>query len=256
MPERNVRPGILTSEAINRLSWPQEVFYRRLMSVVDDYGRFDGRNSVLRATLYPLRLDHVSDADVGKWKLATAEAGLVSVYIVDNKEFIEMRKFDQRMRGKPKWPAPVDSESPQLAASCREPPPSSETETETNPPLPPVAGGRRAPPGFSSAFLRVWAAAPSMSRDRSSRAESFKVWREHKLEVRCAEVLESLERWKQSAQWQKDDGQYVLGLHRWLRNRKYEEVPSGEASNESEPREPTEEELERAYGGGGKGEAA
>lgn len=139
MPERVVRPGILTSDAINRLSWQEEVFYRRLMSVVDDYGRFDGRDSVLRANLYPLRLDHVSDSDVRKWKTSCSEAGVVRLYFVDEKPFIEILKFDQRMRGKPRWPAPIDGDltatrgnSQQSAATRAKIRLSSETNTETN----------------------------------------------------------------------------------------------------------------------------
>jgi hypothetical protein len=131
MPERIVRPGILSSDAVNALTWAEEVFYRRLMSVVDDFGRFDGRNQVLRASLYPLKLNHVSDSDVAKLKAGCASAGLVRIYFVDNKEFIEIYKFDQRMRGKPRWPAPNDGESPQLAATRGECPPSSYAETET-----------------------------------------------------------------------------------------------------------------------------
>lgn len=139
MPERMIRPGILSSEPVNRLPWAEEVFYRRLMSIVDDYGRFDGRNSVLRANLYPLKLDHVSDSDIGKWKAVCANAGLVRVYFVDEKEYIELLKFNQRLRGKPKWPDPIGGDSPQSAASCGIPPPSSHTETHTETQ---AAGGR------------------------------------------------------------------------------------------------------------------
>jgi hypothetical protein len=39
MPSRLLREGILDSEAVNALSFAAEVFYRRLMSVVDDFGR-------------------------------------------------------------------------------------------------------------------------------------------------------------------------------------------------------------------------
>jgi hypothetical protein len=57
MPDRILRAGIIKSGAVNALGWPAEVFYRRLMSVVDDFGRYDGRSSILRADLYPLKVD-------------------------------------------------------------------------------------------------------------------------------------------------------------------------------------------------------
>jgi len=110
MPERILRPGILTSDRVSRLSWPGEVFYRRLMSVVDDYGRFDGRISILRAACYPLQLSKVSDSDIGKWRLETANAGLVRIYCVDAKEFVELADFRQRMRAaKSRYPAPLEN---------------------------------------------------------------------------------------------------------------------------------------------------
>lgn len=109
MPDRILRAAILTSESVNSLSWPAEVFYRRLMSVVDDFGRYDGRSSVLRAVLYPLRLDKVSEPDVVKWMGECSEAALVRGYVVSNKQYVEVQKFGQRLRAmSSKWPAPAD----------------------------------------------------------------------------------------------------------------------------------------------------
>ena len=56
MPNRVIREGILTSERIEMLGWAEEVFYRRLMSVVDDFGRYYARPALLRAACYPLLL--------------------------------------------------------------------------------------------------------------------------------------------------------------------------------------------------------
>lgn len=113
MPDRIVRTGILTSDAVNRLSLGGEVFYRRLMSVVDDHGRYDGRTEILRAVLYPLRLQAVSSPDIGKWIRETEEAGLVRRYLVEQKPFLEVVKFGQKIRSRSKWPDP-----PTSADSC------------------------------------------------------------------------------------------------------------------------------------------
>lgn len=82
MPNRILREGILTSERVASLNWAEEVFYRRLMSVVDDYGRYTANPKLIRAACYPLIVDKVSDADINKWMAKCAEAGLVSVYSV------------------------------------------------------------------------------------------------------------------------------------------------------------------------------
>jgi uncharacterized phage protein (TIGR02220 family) len=107
VPDRIIRAGILTSEAVNSLSWQAEVFYRRVMSVVDDFGRYDGRPSVLRAALYALKIDRVSEPDIGKWIGECQEAGLVRMYTVDGKPYLELSKFGQKIRTlKSKWPDP------------------------------------------------------------------------------------------------------------------------------------------------------
>jgi len=109
MPTRMVRDGILSSERIALLNWAEEVFYRRLMSVVDDYGRFSAHFSLIRAACYPLKLEKVSDSDVGKWLLATEKAGLVRVYpATDGKRYLEIQDFGQRVQSKSKYPAPIE----------------------------------------------------------------------------------------------------------------------------------------------------
>lgn len=107
MPSRILREGILTSERVAALAWDEEVFYRRLMSVVDDFGRFHGNPKLVRAACYPLHLEKVSDADIVKWLRATEKAGLVSVYPApDGKRYLEMLDFRQQVRAKDsKFPA-------------------------------------------------------------------------------------------------------------------------------------------------------
>ena len=110
MPGRIVREGILTSERVDALSWQAEVLYRRLMSVVDDYGRFYGRPALIRAACFPLRLDHVSDSDIGKWLRETEKTGLVRAYQVEGKGFLELLDFRQNVRAKEsRFPAPGTS---------------------------------------------------------------------------------------------------------------------------------------------------
>lgn len=106
MPNRILREGILTSERVAMLGWAEEVFYRRLMSVVDDFGRFTANPKLIRAACYPLLVDKVSDADVGKWLAKCAEAALVSVYPApDGKRYLQLHDFKQQTRAeKSKYP--------------------------------------------------------------------------------------------------------------------------------------------------------
>jgi len=136
MPNRILREGIITSEPVNRLSWPAEVFYRRLHSIVDDYGRYYGNLELLRAGLYPLKLDSVSSADVGKWLSECEAGGLVSVYDVEQRKFLAVIKFGQHIRAKcSKFPDPPDLDEVKCTCIADEahmrPNANAETETET-----------------------------------------------------------------------------------------------------------------------------
>lgn len=107
MPSRLIREGILTSDRINALSPEAEVFYRRLMSKVDDHGLFDARPSVLIAALYPLRLS----TDVNTCLQLLSEcvrAKLVRVYEIDGKRFLQMLDTRWKTRSEPKFPPPSD----------------------------------------------------------------------------------------------------------------------------------------------------
>jgi hypothetical protein len=106
MPTRLIREGILDSDAVNSLSWPAEVFYRRLMSVVDDFGRFDGRIPVLKSRLYPLQLERVRDADIPRWIAECEKAGLIRVYTNAGKPYILFNKLGEPRAKESKYPAP------------------------------------------------------------------------------------------------------------------------------------------------------
>lgn len=128
MANRVLRSGILDSDRINKLTWAGEVFYRRLMSVVDDFGRYDARPQVLRADLYKLKLDKVSESDVEKWMGECSEAGLVRFYDVERKSYLVMLDFNQTIRiKKAKYPDPpeekksapqMQADAPQTSSTC------------------------------------------------------------------------------------------------------------------------------------------
>lgn len=100
----------MTSDRVNALTAPAEVFYRRVMSVVDDYGRFDGRPGLLRVSCFPLRVDAVREADISRWITECVMAGLIALYAVDGKNYLELQDFKQQQRAKSKYPPPSDGQ--------------------------------------------------------------------------------------------------------------------------------------------------
>ena len=61
MPNRILREGILTSERVNNLSMMGELFYRRLFSVADDFGRYTANKKLLRTLVWTFRVDDVTE---------------------------------------------------------------------------------------------------------------------------------------------------------------------------------------------------
>lgn len=118
MPNRILREGILTSARVNRLSDAEEVFYRRLMSTVDDFGRCEAHPALLRAALYPLKLDKVNEARIGRLLQALAEAKLVTLYHVDGKDYVQISDFRQQTRSNSRHPPPPE---PATSNTCAAP---------------------------------------------------------------------------------------------------------------------------------------
>ncbi len=112
MPHRILRESILDSEAVNSLTPQAEVFYRRLMSAVDDFGRFDARPAVLRCRLYPLQLDRVGEQNIRDWLAECERAGLVTTYAVGGKPYLLFHKLGPQRAKTSKYPAPAGGASP------------------------------------------------------------------------------------------------------------------------------------------------
>lgn len=126
MPNRILRDGIITSRAVNALSESAEIFYRRLMSVVDDYGRFEADADILRARLFPIQLETwpvsrveqmLSEcvADAQQVISDATQVPLIRVYVVDGRKYLELSNFRQQTRSRSKYPEPT---AMQVLSNC------------------------------------------------------------------------------------------------------------------------------------------
>lgn len=113
------------SDKVNSLSANAEVFFTRLIMKADDYGSFHGNPKLLKANLFPLRIDAVRDTDISRWTAECEKAGLILVYTALGKQYVRIIDFGQRLRNmRNKFPDPTPgSNPPQSAASCSETPP-------------------------------------------------------------------------------------------------------------------------------------
>lgn len=120
MPQRFLRPGITNSDAWNAVSFGAQSFFVRLLTLVDDWGRFDGRIPILHGQCFALRPELKPQHTAG-FRSELMRAGLIQVYDVDGKDFIQLTKWQERTRGdRSKYPEPpAFIEPPQESAAER-----------------------------------------------------------------------------------------------------------------------------------------
>lgn len=119
MPTRILREGIITSKRVNALAPEAELFYRRLMSVVDDYGRYFAEPTLLRAGCYPYQLKRVTDPMVSGWLAMCVATYLIFPYSVDATPYLQMLDTRQQIRSPSKYPAPDEKLFREFTAAAK-----------------------------------------------------------------------------------------------------------------------------------------
>jgi hypothetical protein len=120
VPNRYVREDAIESERVNALSWQGEVFYRRLINRVDDFGRYTANAGLLRASIFPLQIDKVSVADVAKLLLECEQSGLISTWKGElGKEYLALHTWKKERATTSKYPDPPADICKRLHTSVR-----------------------------------------------------------------------------------------------------------------------------------------
>lgn len=113
MPCRYIREEYLTSERVDLLDVKAERFYFRLFLVVDDFGRFEANEKLLKSKVFPLKED-VRATDISRWLSACEQAGLIRLYTVSGKRYLSVDRFAQTRANcrstKSKYPEPPTEE--------------------------------------------------------------------------------------------------------------------------------------------------
>jgi hypothetical protein len=87
------------------------LLYYRLISIVDDYGRYDWDPDIIRGRCFFFVLDRWPTERVSQCLdqllRPTNSSPLIRRYEVDGRKYLELLKFGQRTQAKPKFPPPV-----------------------------------------------------------------------------------------------------------------------------------------------------
>lgn len=109
MPTRYLKPGVRDSESIDSLTPLAETLFYRLLVTVDDFGRYDARAAMVKAHCFPIK-----DMTAAKCQSLLDElhsAGLLILYTVEGKPYLQMCKWDNVPRAK-------ESKFPQVPDDC------------------------------------------------------------------------------------------------------------------------------------------
>lgn len=111
MPNRYIREGINDSRTICQLGWQGEVFYRRLMLAVDDFGRAEADAEILRCELFKRQLAKVSEADIERLLVECENTNPPSLftYQYGSKRYLVMNTWDKGRAKYSKHPEPPES---------------------------------------------------------------------------------------------------------------------------------------------------
>lgn len=121
MPQRFLKPGLKDSMRFNSCSWPAQSLFVRLITVVDDYGRYDAHPLALARILFPFGRpaggQRIAEKDVVTWLAELAKARLVLLYKVAGEQYLQLTRWTERIRAKnTRFPAPPDNIRQQLLA--------------------------------------------------------------------------------------------------------------------------------------------
>lgn len=109
MPQRFLRPGITGSKKWNRCDYQAQSFFIRLITLVDDHGRFEADPELLRSLAFPrggpdgkmLSLENIC-----LQLQALVSKDMVQVYQIDGKEYLQLLTWQEKPRSESRFPAP------------------------------------------------------------------------------------------------------------------------------------------------------
>lgn len=217
MPQRFLRPGITNSERWNNVSWNAQSLYIRLITLVDDYGRCDGRPSVVLGSCFSIWNDIHQDDSVDLQQVTQmlqqlAASQLIEAYEIEGKKIIQISQWQERIREGTvsKWPSAQNLQ--QVASNLLLP-------TPTPTPTP------SSPPSHQSSveFEVFWKAYPR----KEGKGAALKSFIRLKCYNQMEKILPAIERNKKSLQWLKDGGQFIPHPTTWLNQGRWDdEIPS------------------------------
>lgn len=214
MPNRIIKDSIRTSKTVNAMTDFQFRLWVYLITYVDDYGRGSADPELLKGFVFPRRKG-VTESTIEKALLDLANSGSILLYDVGGESYFCFPNWadHQRIQTKrSKFPAPSDGILKNPTVSHGESPPKSNPIRIQNPNPNPNSRGRA-----ESDFEAFWNAYPR----KVGKQKAFEAFK--KVTVPLETLLGAVEAQKKSAQWTKNDGQFIPHPATWLNGKRWED---------------------------------
>lgn len=220
MPNRILKDSIAKSEKISGLTDFQFRLWVHLITYVDDYGRGDARPAIIKGACFPFR-ERMTNKDIEKGLADLAGAGCVGLYTVDGKPYLYFPNWEQhqRVRTKVSKCPPPDRECQicQPAADCGELPQDAARIQNPESRIQNTESESRIVHVCAEDFERFWDVYPRHVGKSKAKQAFLKV------DVPVEVLLEAVAKQKESAQWTKDEGQFIPHPTTWLNRRGWED---------------------------------
>ena len=212
MPNRIIKDSIRTSKSINTMTDFQFRLWTYLLTYVDDYGRGSADPELLKGFVFPRRKG-VTEATIEKSLQELANIGSILLYDVDGESYFCFPNWADHQRiqtKKSRFPSPDDGTLKKVTVSHGESPP------ESNPIR--IQSESKSEDNAREEFEKFWSAYPRKAGSKQKAFEAFK-----KADVSLDVLLAAIENQKQSAQWSKDNGQFIPHPTTWLNGKRWED---------------------------------
>lgn len=242
MPNRIIRESARTSPSLDRLSAEAERLFWRLVTVADDFGRFEADPRLILSACFPLRIGAMTVAEVQRSlaELADAADPIIAIYEVRGRvygEFCNWERHNGKRAKSSKHPGPSCTQVHADARTCtqvhadaplkrearyetrearsekrdarparaREPEPSLEAMPEPKPD----------PPGFAD-FWQAW----GLDQDREGARSAWE-----RINPPIALVLSALAWQLRDARWIEGGGRYRPSAKNYLERKRWLDRP-------------------------------
>lgn len=121
MPQRQLRPAIRQSKRWNRQPYIGQTLYVRLLTLVDDYGRYDADAELIRSECFPY-----GDPDgqpipvetIDKALIILASADMLTLYMHEGHRYLQLKRWHERVRSESRWPEPTSANLLSFDSNC------------------------------------------------------------------------------------------------------------------------------------------